>query len=159
MKISVLVVGRAQGPLGPAFEAFEARTARYWKLEFVEVDSGGRRARGKDPASVRSAEAVRLGRRIPKGSEVWALTRGGGGFSSDGSARLLGSRATEGRSGVTFLIGGAFGLDRTLLHAADRRLTLSGMTLPHGLARRLLAEQLYRAGTVLRGEPCHKAEP
>ena len=159
MKISVLVVGRARGPLGPAVAEFEARAARYWKLEFVEVDSGGGRGWGKDPASVRSAEGARLERRIPEGSEVWALTRGGGGFSSDAFARLLGSRATEGRGGVTFVIGGAFGLARTLLDAADRRLALSDMTLPHELARLLLAEQLYRAGTILRGERYHKAEP
>ncbi len=159
MKISVLVVGRVRRTLVPAVEEFEARAARYRKLEFVEVDSGAARGRGKDPASVRSAEGARLGRRIPKGSEVWALTRGGSGFSSDAFARLLGLRATDGRSGVTFLTGGAFGLDRTLLHAAGRRLTLSGMTISHGLARLLLAEQLYRAGTILRGEPYHKAEP
>lgn len=135
---------------------FEERAARYWKLEVIEVDSGG--GRGKDPASVRSAEGARLGRRIPKESEVWALTRGGGSLSSDAWARLLGSRATEGRRGVTFLVGGAFGLDATLLHGADRLLSLSDMTLPHELARLLLAEQLYRAGTILRGEPYHKAE-
>lgn len=156
MKISVLVVGRSRGPLASAVRTFEERSARYWKLEVVEVRAGRGRGRGMDPASVRDLEGERLGRRIPAASEVWALTRGGAGLSSGAFARLLGSRATEGRTGVTFLVGGAFGLAPALLRRADRLLALSEMTLPHEFARLLLAEQLYRAGTILRGEPYHK---
>ena len=156
MKISVLVVGRSRGPLASAVRAFEERAARYWKLDVVEVRAGGGRGRALDPAFVRDSEGERLGRRIPAGSEIWALTRGGSGLSSGDFARLLGSRATEGRGGVTFLVGGAFGLAPALLSRADRLLALSEMTLPHEFARLLLAEQLYRAGTILRGEPYHK---
>ena len=78
------------------------------------------------------------------------------GLSSGAFARLLGSRATEGRSGVTFLVVGAFGLAPALLSRADQHLAFSEMTLPHEFARLFLAEQLYRAGTILRGEPYHK---
>ena len=68
----------------------------------------------------------------------------------------LGELALRGSPGAAFLIGGAFGLDRTLLRDATHRVSLSPMTMPHDLARLVLAEQLYRAGTIVRGEPYHK---
>jgi len=58
--------------------------------------------------------------------------------------------------GVAFVIGGAFGLDESVLRKARTRLSLSDLTLPHEMARLVLAEQLYRAGTIIRGEPYHK---
>ena len=58
--------------------------------------------------------------------------------------------------GVAFVIGGAFGLGEAVLDRSRTRLSLSDMTLPHEMARLFLAEQLYRAGTILRGEPYHK---
>ena len=54
------------------------------------------------------------------------------------------------------MIGGAYGLSPQVLERADRKLSLSAMTLPHELARLVITEQLYRAGTILRGEPYHK---
>ena len=59
-------------------------------------------------------------------------------------------------AGVAFVIGGAFGLGDAVLSRSRRQLSLSAMTLPHEMARLVLAEQLYRAGTILRGEPYHK---
>ena len=59
-------------------------------------------------------------------------------------------------AGVAFVIGGAFGLGSAVLERARRTLSLSKMTLPHEMARLLLMEQLYRAGTISRGEPYHK---
>ena len=58
--------------------------------------------------------------------------------------------------GIGFIIGGAFGLGEAVLSRARHHLSLSDMTLPHEMARLVLAEQLYRAGTILRGEPYHK---
>ena len=62
----------------------------------------------------------------------------------------------EGARDVAFVIGGAFGLDRRLVDGAHLRLSLAPWTLPHEMARLVLAEQLYRAGTIVRGEPYHK---
>ena len=69
---------------------------------------------------------------------------------------VLKSAGLAGGPGITFLIGGAFGLDPELVRGADHRVSLSTLTLPHAFARLLLAEQLYRAGTILRNEPYHK---
>ena len=70
-------------------------------------------------------------------------------------ATWLSERALEARD-VSFLVGGAFGLGSGVLKKASHHLSLSPMTLPHEMARLLLFEQLYRAGTILRGEPYHK---
>ena len=85
------------------------------------------------------------------------LTRDGKGMSSDDLARYLDNLAIHGKAGVAFLIGGALGLSDDIIKRADRTLSLSPMTLTHELARLMLTEQLYRAGTIVRGEPYHKA--
>ena len=156
MKISVLVVGRVRGPLESAVQEFEMRAAHYWKLDVVEIESGAGRGDRRDAGAIQRAEGRRLLARVPEGSEAWALTRGGAGTSSSAFARALGAKALEGSPGVTFLVGGAYGLDPDVLGRADSSLSLSEMTLPHELARLVLAEQLYRAGTILRHEPYHK---
>jgi 23S rRNA (pseudouridine1915-N3)-methyltransferase len=71
-------------------------------------------------------------------------------------ASFLGAEALRASPGVAFVLGGAFGLSDQVLERAQRRLSLSDLTLPHELARLVLTEQLYRAGTLLRGEPYHK---
>lgn len=73
-------------------------------------------------------------------------------------AVALGDMATYGHAGAVFVVGGAFGLDEAFVGRRKRAVSLSSMTLPHDLARLLLAEQLYRAGTILRGEPYHKGD-
>ena len=104
----------------------------------------------------RKVEGEVLLRRIPKNNEVFAVSRKGKGLSSTGLAQQLRKLSTSARSGATFLIGGANGLPDEVLAGAHRTLSLSPMTLPHEMARLLLTEQVYRAGTILRGEPYHK---
>lgn len=155
MKVTVVVVGRVRGPLASAVADYEARARRYWKLEVIEVDAGARaaKARGED---VRSAEEERIVARLPSGSEVLALTRTGEPTTSAALARRLGDLALRGSPGATFVVGGAFGLGEGVLERAAQRISLSSLTFPHELARLVLAEQLYRAGTILRSEPYHK---
>ncbi|HZD04600.1 MAG TPA: 23S rRNA (pseudouridine(1915)-N(3))-methyltransferase RlmH, partial [Longimicrobiales bacterium] len=124
-----------------------------WKLEVVEVEAGARR--GEEPEEVVAAEAERILARLPREAGVVALTRKGKGMTSRGLARWLSRQAVD-ASDVAFVIGGAWGLDAVVLERASRHLSLSPMTLPHEVARLCLAEQLYRAGTIVRGEPYHK---
>ena len=156
MKIVVVVVGRARGPLAAAIPDYEGRASRYWKIEVVEVDEGVKGG-GSDPERVRAAEGERILARIPDGLEIFALTRDGKGMSSRTLSRLLQERGLHALPGAAFVIGGAFGLGTEVLAKARTRLSLSPMTLPHDMARLVLAEQLYRAGTIARGEPYHKA--
>ena len=149
-------MGKPGRLLGDAISEYERRARRYWNLDVTEVReekaSGGRVAH-----QIRAAEAQRLLERIPDGYVVIALTREGAGWSSSHFARQLEAWAVEARAGVAFLIGGAYGLGDEALERASQRLSLSSATLPHDLARLVLAEQIYRAGTILRGEPYHKA--
>ncbi len=146
MKISVLVIGRVRGPLEPAVREFEARAAHYWKLEVVEIESGTGRGAAGDARSVRSAEGRRLLGRVPQGLETWALTREGARTTSKAFANALGAKALEASPGVTFLVGGAYGLDPEVLGSSTRQLSPSGMTLSHEFARLLLAEQVIQGG-------------
>ncbi len=156
MKLTLLVVGKP-GPLlaGPIAE-YERRAGWYWALGVAEVREEKAR-KGLAPEQVRAAESARLLERVPAGSEIVALTRVGQLWSSEGLAQYLEALALHGSAGASFLIGGAFGLSDELIGRAHQRLSLSTLTLPHELARLFLAEQLYRAGTIVRGEPYHKA--
>jgi 23S rRNA (pseudouridine1915-N3)-methyltransferase len=156
MKVTVLVVGRVKGPLEAPVQDFERRAGRYWKLDIVEVDAGGPKGGDKSPEAVRAAEGARLDRRIPDGTEIVVLTRRGKAMSSTELAHYLEDQGVRASPGVTFVLGGAFGLEDALLARASRKLALSPMTMPHEMARLVLAEQLYRAGTILKNEPYHK---
>ncbi|MDT8368344.1 MAG: 23S rRNA (pseudouridine(1915)-N(3))-methyltransferase RlmH [Longimicrobiales bacterium] len=153
MKIVCVVVGGVKGPVAPAVEEFTIRADRYFRIEWIEVGAGV--GRDASPSEVRRAEGDRILARIPEGATLAALTREGKGMTSRGLARWLDRAALDGRD-LAFAIGGAFGLDAKVLARARRRLSLSPMTLPHEIARLVWAEQLYRAGTILRNEPYHK---
>lgn len=155
MTITVVAVGTPGRLLGAAIREYEERAAHYWKIETVTVDPE-KASRNRPVEEIMAAEADRLRAAIPEGTEVLALTRKGKAFTSETLAGYLNRRGVRGAGGVTFVIGGPFGLDPAFLAGADRRITLSTMTLPHDLARLLLTEQLYRAGTIVRGEPYHK---
>lgn len=155
MRIVVIVVGRSRGALTEAIAEYEERAGRYWKLDVMEVAEGVKGGR-PDPERVKEAEAERILARVPDGLDLVALTREGKGMRSATLSRYLQQRAVSAHPGVAFVIGGAFGLAPAVLHCADRRLSLSPMTFPHDMARLFLAEQLYRAGTIVRGEPYHK---
>lgn len=151
MRISIVAVGRAR-TLTSGIEDYERRASRYWRFESIEVPQ----ARGGSGAEIRRREAENiLGRLRPRHLRV-ALTRAGRHFSSLELARWLERLSAGPEQGVHFIIGGAFGLDAKLLQECDLTLSLSPFTLPHDLARLVMAEQLYRAGTILRREPYHK---
>ena len=155
MKVVVVVVGRARGHLAAAIDEYERRAGRNWKLAVVAVvqGGGGRSARASE---VKTEEGERILGKVPGSLELVALTRAGSGMSSRKLAQYLQRHAVRSSPGVAFVIGGAYGLDDEVLKRARRSLSLSSMTLPHEMARLVLAEQLYRAGTIVRGEPYHK---
>jgi 23S rRNA (pseudouridine1915-N3)-methyltransferase len=156
VKVVVVVVGKVRGDLAPAVSEYEERARRYWKLEVIEVGAGAGRGQAS-AARVQESEAERILARIPGGLEVVALTREGESMGSRELAGYLEGHAVRSSAGVAFVIGGAFGLGAPVLKKARRRLSLSSFTLTHEMARLVLAEQMYRAGTLIRGEPYHKA--
>jgi len=157
MKISLLCVGEARGAVAGAIREYEERMNRYWRFGVAEVDAGLGRSKKVTGEKVKTAEEERLLGRLPReGGQLVALTREGRGLGSRELAGWLEECAVRSTREVSFVIGGAFGLGEGILQRADLRLSLSPMTLPHEVARLLLTEQLYRAGTILRNEPYHK---
>lgn len=154
MRLVVAVVGKPRDRhLAAAIEEYETRAARYWPLAVAEVREAS--GRGVSPADARRREGERLVERLPAGALVIACDeRGDRLTSSEFAALLLGAR--DSARDVAFVVGGAYGLDDAARRAAARSLQLAPWTLPHELARLVLAEQLYRAGTIARGEPYHK---
>ncbi len=156
MKITAIVVGRAGAPLKDAILEYETRAGRYWKFKVIEVASGGGGRAKAHPHRAIEMEDTRLLARLPERAQIVALTRTGRGMSSTDLAGYLDDHALQSTPEVCFVIGGAFGLGTGILDRAQKLWSLSEATLPHELARLVLAEQLYRAGTIIRNEPYHK---
>jgi 23S rRNA (pseudouridine1915-N3)-methyltransferase len=154
MRLVVAVVGKARNPaLGEAIRDYEKRAARYWPLDVHEVRE--ERATGISVDKVREREGQRLADKIPERAQTVACEVGGRSLDSAKFAQFLQTAREQDRD-LAFLIGGAFGLQRDLSAGSSVRLSLAPWTLPHEIARLVLAEQIYRAGTIVRGEPYHK---
>jgi 23S rRNA (pseudouridine1915-N3)-methyltransferase len=154
VRIVVAAVGKPRDrALAAAIGEYETRARRYWTLDVHEVREEPARAAPAD--LVREREGERLLARVPPGAAVVACDETGDGMTSPAFAAWL-QRERERARDVAFAIGGAYGLSPTIRDAATRRLALAPWTLPHELARLVLTEQLYRAGTIARGEPYHK---
>ena len=154
MRVVVAVVGKPRDRhLAAAIEEYETRATRYWPLSVAEVREAS--GRGVIPADSRRREGERLLERVPEGALLLACDERGDRLTSADFAAML-TQARDAARDVAFIVGGAFGLDDAVRRAAGRALQLAPWTLPHELARLVLAEQLYRAGTIARGEPYHK---
>ena len=156
MKITAIVVGRAGAPLKNAILEYETRAGRYWKFNVIEVAAGGGGKTKAHPDRVIEAEESLLLARLPEHAQIVALTRTGRGMSSADLAGYLQDHALYSTAHVCFVVGGAFGLGQGVLGRAQKRWSLSDCTLPHEMVRLVLAEQLYRAGTIIKNEPYHK---
>lgn len=152
MKLILAVVGRLRPCYRLAADEYLERIRRFWPLEEREVREAGRV--GNEIAQ-RRAEGALLREAVPTGATIVALDLGGTPWSSEGLARRVSHWRDTGRT-VGLLIGGAVGLEPALLTDAEERWSLGPLTLPHELARVVVLEQLYRAGTILAGLPYHK---
>ncbi len=152
----LISVGAPKSPgLAAAIAEYESRIRRYFKFETAEVRPVALKA-GSSTANVARKESEALLARVPAGLEVVAADERGEAWSSEQLAAYLERLGVEGREGAAFLIGGPAGLSEELRRRAHRVLALSSFTLPHELARLVLSEQIYRAGTIQRGEPYHR---
>ena len=104
-----------------------------------------------------AAEAVLLERAVPAGAVVCVLDERGRAMTSPEFADLLARWRDGGRQDAAFVIGGADGIDPALRARADAALSFGAMVWPHALVRVMLAEQIYRAATILAGSPYHRA--
>jgi 23S rRNA (pseudouridine1915-N3)-methyltransferase len=153
VRVSVLSVGKPRPPLADVIHDYETRAARYFALDVIEVREES--ARAVTPAQVKDREAARLIERLPLDVQVIACDPGGEVFTSERFASWLAGLRDRAQN-AAFVIGGAYGLGEAVRSRASKRLSLAPWTLPHELARLVLMEQLYRAGSINRGEPYHK---
>jgi len=156
VRVRVVAAGtRLPGWLNEGFLEYARRMPRETPLELKEIavargESQGSAVRGK------REEGERMLAALPAGAYVVALEVGGRALDTEALARWWAARLKDGRE-LAFLIGGPEGLSDACLARADERLSLSKLTLPHGLARVVLAEQLYRVQSLLKGHPYHRA--
>ncbi len=155
MHITVVAVGLRQP--GWADEAVKDYLSRFPKDFTVTVKEVKAEPRAGQPAAkLMELEAERIRKAIPAGDIVVAMDERGRDFTTMDFAKKVEGWKNEG-CGVTFLIGGADGLDPDLKKGCRMMLRLSSMTLPHAFARVMLVEQIYRVWSILNNHPYHRA--
>jgi len=153
VKLRLLAIGKDRSGLyAPAVEEYAKRLARYVRFELVELPEARKHA--GTPRAKEEEGAALLARLDPR-EHVVALDERGKEYTSVELARRVEAWQGQGRD-VALLVGGSDGLAPEVLARAQEKLSLSRFTLAHRLARLVLVEQLYRAMTILRGEPYHK---
>ncbi len=154
MRLNLLAVGRRSPDwVQSGFNTFAERMPRHLPLGLRVID-GGQARRSGDIERARAEEANGLLGMVGN-ARVIALDERGKSWSTRDLADYLDAAMQDGRD-LAFMIGGADGLHARCLEAAERRWSLSALTLPHMLVRVVVAEQLYRAWTLLSGHPYHR---
>ena len=142
------------GPLKTLVEDFGTRIGRYLPFEWVSVPDV--RSKGRPtPDSLKELESEALLRHLEPGDQVVLLDENGASYSSRKFASQLQKWMNAGPKRLVLVIGGAYGFGSGVRSRADAQLSLSRMTFNHQVVRLMAAEQLYRALTILRGEPYH----
>jgi 23S rRNA (pseudouridine1915-N3)-methyltransferase len=151
LELLILAVGRSRdAPTNALFQDYVRRCP--WPIRLVEVQPRG----VLPPERRKEAEAALLLEAAPAATALVALDERGHDPTSEELAARLGAWRAAGRRSATFLIGGPDGLGESALKAAEWRLAFGRLTWPHRLVRPMLAEQLYRATTILTGHPYHR---
>jgi 23S rRNA (pseudouridine1915-N3)-methyltransferase len=149
MKIQIISVGKLSGEL--AFIADKYKKMISWQVKNTELQH----SKKSSPAEIKEDEAKQIGPKIINGSYIVVLDLAGKQISSEGFSTLFAKQMMLGKS-IDFIIGGAFGLDESIVKTAHIKLCLSEMTFPHQLVKVMLLEQIYRAQTILDNHPYHK---
>jgi 23S rRNA (pseudouridine1915-N3)-methyltransferase len=159
MRIAIVAVGRARAAPEQAMCDLQWERASqlgkklgFTKLDFAAVDT----SRAADMAARMDEEAKRLTSRVPRGARRAALDEAGRALSSEAFAAYLAQLRDSGERDLAFLIGGPDGLAPALRDSTGDRLAFGPQTWPHLLVRVMLAEQIYRAFTILSGHPYHR---
>ena len=158
-RVTVLCVGKLKEKFYiDAAAEYVKRLQRHCKLELIELPEQ-RLPDDPSPAEIQKAlraEGDAIREKLPKGGAVIALCIEGKPCSSQELSRRMADFGVQGKTQLTFLIGGSVGLDEDLKRRADWRLSMSPMTFPHHMVRIMLLEQIYRAYQIADGTKYHK---
>jgi 23S rRNA (pseudouridine1915-N3)-methyltransferase len=158
MRLMIAAVGRLKDAERDLYERYARRfdaAGRSLGLGPLSLGEIGE-SRSATPELRKADEAQRLMKAAAGADVIVALDEGGRSLGSAAFAQMLADERDKGAKTLALLIGGADGHGQDVLKAAKLKLSLSAMTLPHGLARAVLTEQLYRAATILSGHPYHR---
>ena len=156
MRIHLLAVGQKMPSwVEQGYREYAQRMPSEARLELKEI-APGKRGKNADIKRIVQDEGQRLQQSIPKNSRIVVLDVKGKSWSTEQLAERLGDWMQSGQD-VSLLVGGPEGLSSECMALADERWSLSALTFPHPLVRVILAEQLYRAWSVLRNHPYHRA--
>lgn len=159
VSVKIIAVGRLKEPyFKAAFDEYAKRLSPFCRLtaEEIEQERLPDSPSDKEIEKALETEAEKILAKIPSGSCVIPLCIEGKQRTSEGFAELIGSRISAGTGSFVFIIGGSFGLAEKVKSAGSIRLSMSEMTFPHRLARIMLAEQLYRAFSIINNRKYHK---
>lgn len=157
MRIIVAAIGRARAaPEQALFDDYARRLVRQGPAGLTLELRDAEERRKLSPDKHRAAEAELLESQLPRGATVVALDQRGKSLTSEEFAKRLQRWRDDAVSDLCFLIGGANGLDPALVRRSDFVLSLGALTWPHLLVRAMLAEQIYRAQSILLGHPYHR---
>ena len=155
MLIHLIAIGtRMPAWVEQGFQEYAKRMPPESKIKLLEI-AAGKRAKNSDIKRLTQQEGEKMLAAIPKGAKVVALDVLGKACSTEALAQELKNWQSSGQD-IALLIGGPEGLAPDCLQLAEQKISLSNLTLPHPLVRVVLAEQLYRATTILKGHPYHK---
>lgn len=155
MKIYFIAVGtRMPKWVELGFTEYAKRMPTESKIKLIEI-TAGKRGKNSDNKRLTDQEGKKMLAAVPKGAKIIALDVLGKAYSTEELAIELKSWQASGQD-IAILIGGPEGLAEECLNKAEKKISLSKLTLPHPLARVVLAEQLYRVTTILKGHPYHK---
>lgn len=156
MRIVLIAIGEKPPPwVRDGFADYVRRIPRPWTPELLELPLG-QRGKSSDPERAIADEGARVLAALPKAAHVVVLDERGSAWTSVQLSQRMAAWAGLG-SPVALLIGGPDGHAPAVLQRAQERWSLSALTLPHALARVVLAEQLYRGWSLLQGHPYHRA--
>jgi 23S rRNA (pseudouridine1915-N3)-methyltransferase len=155
VNIHLIAVGqRMPNWVEQGYQEFAKRLPAECRLVLHEIPAP-KRGKNVDIDKLRRQEADKINTTLPKGARLVALEVSGKPWSTEQLAQRIGLWMGDGRD-VALLVGGPDGLDPTLSQRADEQWSLSPLTLPHPLVRVILAEQIYRAWSILKGHPYHR---
>lgn len=152
MRATIVCVGRLSREYQAVWRHYEDLLRPYVNLEVFEAPETPLSA---GEAQARAKEGQALLGLLRKGAFTLAVDARGEAFTSEAWSGFLAGKKIDGNSHFQFVLGGASGLDRRVLDAADTSWSLSMLTFPHQMARCIVVEQLYRAVKIERGEPYH----
>jgi 23S rRNA (pseudouridine1915-N3)-methyltransferase len=154
MKITLLVVGKTTDQrLQTLIDDYQQRLKHYIPFEIVVIPDL-RNAKALTQAQIKEQEGIEILRRITPAMEVILLDEHGREYRSIEYAQWIQKKMSAGRD-ITFIVGGPYGFSTAVYERADGKISLSKMTFSHQMIRLFFTEQIYRAMTILRGEPYH----